>query len=130
MMFEQKHPVPLDYGQKTLTPRREGFANDPSSSRIRSLSCRSQPAAAHRPERRELRRANGCLHWQRGTRIPALNLSKLLGQADEKAAPGAILRGEDADAGAIAKLIDLIEQVHCVEPHSQRLLVRRQLEFV
>jgi hypothetical protein len=48
----------------------------------------------------------------------------------EEAAPRAVLRRKDADAGAVAKLINLVEQIDDVEPHGERLGVRRPFEIV
>src|SRR5947209_12519621 len=48
-------------------------------------------------------------------------VSKPLRHAAEKAAARAELRGEDADAGAVAQLIDVIEHVDDVEAQRQRL---------
>ena len=46
--------------------------------------------------------------------------SELLRQAGEEAAPGTELRGEDADAGAVADLIDLVEEIDHVETGDER----------
>ena len=46
-------------------------------------------------------------------------VTERLRQPNEEAAPGAELRRADADAGAVADLIVLVEQVDDVEPRRQ-----------
>ena len=54
---------------------------------------------------------------------------KFLSEAQEEAAARAVLRGEDANAGAIAKLIDVIEKIDHVEAHREGPPIRHD-EFV
>ena len=50
--------------------------------------------------------------------------------ADKEAAAWAELRREDADARAIPDLVDLVEQVHDIEPQRRRLVRRDNVEIV
>src|ERR1700730_15419481 len=56
--------------------------------------------------------------------------SQLLRNADKEAAARAELRREHADARAIPDLVDLVEQVHDIEPHRRRLGPSREKIFV
>ena len=67
--------------------------------------------------------------WRRSASLRA-GRSQLLRNADIIAAARAVLRREHADAGAVAQLVDLVEQVDDVEAHGQRLVVRRPSEIV
>lgn len=51
--------------------------------------------------------------------------SELLRQPGVESAPRPVLRGKDADTTAVAEFIDFIEEVDCVEPHSEWLVAGR-----
>src|ERR1700730_7568810 len=53
-------------------------------------------------------------------RLP-LKASELLGDADEVPAPRTVLRRADADAGAVADLVLLVEGVDHIEAHREAL---------
>src|SRR5579863_8253494 len=55
--------------------------------------------------------------------------SQLLRNAGVEAAARAELRSKNSDTGAVAKLVNLVEQVDDIEAHGHRLGVRRPLEF-
>src|ERR1700728_4399970 len=56
--------------------------------------------------------------------------SQFLRKSDKITAARAELRGEHADAGAVAQFVNLVEQVDDVEAHGEEFVVRRPLEVV
>src|SRR5579862_704347 len=103
----------------------------PVSARMaRSCNSRSTDCTTSAATTAMTANASGTRPPMRGARTPkspaAISIrassrkhSDRLGQADEEAAPRTPLRGADADAGAVADFVLLIEQVDDVEPRRE-----------
>src|ERR1700682_1463305 len=127
--------------QRKLRRHRNSFDVAWSDGSIRNLQARFSSIFVLR----QAKSSNSCVEIKEGLRRPPYisnthfagmtaslrrQASKLLRNADEEAAARPELRREHADAGAIPDLVDLVEQVHDVEPHGRRLVRRDDVEIV
>ena len=100
-----------------------------SARRVEEAPIRATPPPASsppppRPRKARARAGSGAAMLSRQGAC-AVCASERLRQPDEEAAPRSELRRADADAGAVADLVFLVEQVDHVEARGERLRVRQ-----